>query len=82
YYYENSSGAFNPQFDVVGPVTLSRAASYYGANDENGNNIYERARDMVEEAVNLAKRDFHVDFSVYDNDGDGYIDNVFVFFAG
>jgi|LSQX01.2.fsa_nt_gb M6 family metalloprotease-like protein len=82
YYYENSAGAFDPQFDVVGPVTLSRSFSYYGANDEEGNNMAVRAREMVIEAIRIADQSFGVDFSQYDNDGDGTIDNVFVYFAG
>jgi immune inhibitor A len=82
YLYENSSGAFDPQFDVVGPVTLSRSFSYYGANDDEGKNIYERAREMVIEAIRIADQSFGVDFSPYDNDGDGTIDNVFIYFAG
>ena len=82
YFYENSSGAFDPQFDVVGPVTLSRSFSYYGANDDEGKNIYERAREMVIEVIRIADQSFGVDFSQYDNDGDGTIDNVFVYFAG
>ncbi|NLA15654.1 MAG: M6 family metalloprotease domain-containing protein [Bacteroidales bacterium] len=81
YFHENSSNTFDPQFDVVGPVTLSRPVSYYGANDEEENSIYELAREMVVEAVDLADQ-LGVDFSQYDNDGDGYIDNIFVFFAG
>ncbi len=82
YYYENSSGAFDPQFDVFGPVKLSRSFSYYGANDDEGDNMEERAREMVIEAIRIADQSFGVDFSQYDNDGDGIIDNVFVYFAG
>ncbi|MDD4032491.1 MAG: M6 family metalloprotease domain-containing protein [Bacteroidales bacterium] len=82
YFYENSSGTFDPQFDVIGPITLSQPAAYYGANDDEGNNIYERAREMVVEAIGLADRNLGVDFSQYDNDGDGYLDNIFVYFAG
>ncbi len=82
YFYENSSGAFDPQFDVVGPVTLSRSFSYYGANDDEGNNMAVRAREMVIEAIRIVDQNLGVDFSQYDNDGDGTIDNVFVYFAG
>ena len=81
YFHENSSGIFDPQFDVVGPITLSGPVSYYGANDDEGNSINERAREMVVEAVDLADQ-LGLDFSQYDNDGDGYIDNIFIFFAG
>ncbi|HHV02634.1 MAG: M6 family metalloprotease domain-containing protein [Bacteroidales bacterium] len=82
YFYENSTGAFDPLFDVIGPVTLSKEVSYYGANNNKGENIFERAREMVVEAVRLADSNPGVDFSQYDNDQDGFIDNVFIYFAG
>ena len=82
YFRQNASGAFDPVFDVVGPVTLSRPVSYYGANNDEGKNMYERSREMVAEAVRSADYYLGTDFSPYDNDGDGYIDNVFVYFAG
>ena len=81
YFHENSSGTFNPQFDVIGPVTVSGPVSYYGANDDEGNSIYERAREMVVEAVDLADQ-LGLDFSQYDNDGDGYIDSINIIYAG
>ena len=79
YFRENSSETFNPQFDVVGPVTLSRNMAYYGANVDDDD---VRPREMVTEAVDLADQQLGVDFSQYDNDGDGYIDNIFIYYAG
>ncbi len=78
YFIENSMGQFRPQFDCYGPVTLPQNRSYYG-----GNNVYgedKNAERMIADAVSLL--DDEVDFSQYDTDGDGYIDNVFVFYAG
>lgn len=82
YFYENSSGMFDPLFDVIGPVTLSNEVAYYGANKADGENDFNRAREMVVEAVRLADNELGVDFSQYDNDGDGVIDNIFIYFAG
>ncbi|MDE7402581.1 MAG: M6 family metalloprotease domain-containing protein [Muribaculaceae bacterium] len=77
YFREQSAGAFRPQFDVYGPVTLSKNMAYYGGNDEYGDmHPYE----MVIEACKLL--DSAVDFSEYDRNGDGVIDNVFLFYAG
>lgn len=73
----NSGGKFTPQFDVVGPITLNHPRSYYGAN-QNGDDI--RPEMMIIEACTLI--DDEVDFSLYDEDNDGYIDNVFAFYAG
>lgn len=78
YYYENSRGLFNPRFDVVGPVTVSRTAAYYGENDDYGNDAH--PEEMVEEAVKLVNS--NVDFSQYDQDGDGRVDNVFIYYCG
>ncbi len=79
YYTANSQGAFDGQFDVYGPYTLDNKQSYYGANDRSGNDY--RPAQMVWDAVELADQD-GVDFSQYDYDDDGYIDNVFVYYAG
>lgn len=73
-----SNGKFTPDFDVLGPVTLSQNESYYGANDYNGNDL--RPAHMIRDAVQLLDADY--DFSVYDTDGDGVIDNVYCIFAG
>lgn len=78
YFYDSSNGQYNPQFDVVGPVTVSQNVSYYGGNDRNGND--KNPGKMVAEACRLV--DDSVDFSLYDNNGDGYVDFVYVIYAG
>ena len=78
FFLESSMGQFEPQFDVFGPITLSQNRSYYGGNDWYGNDL--RPEEMIIEACQ--QLDATVDFSEYDRDGDGYIDNVFVFYAG
>ena len=80
YFQDASNGLYNPQFDVIGPVTVSNNMSYYGKNNSYGNDMY--ADQMVSEACKLADTKFDVDFSQYDNDGDGYVDFVFVIYAG
>lgn len=78
-YFQNASfGQYNPQFDVVGPVTLSKTMASYGANDSYGND--ENAAGMVADACRLV--DDSVDFSLYDNDNDGEVDFVYIFYAG
>lgn len=71
-------GSLDFQIDIAGPVTLSKGYAYYGGNDTYGadKNAYE----MIVEACRLS--DDLVDFSLYDNDGDGKADNVFVFYSG
>ncbi len=78
YYLENSYTQFNLTVDVAGPYTLAQNMAYYGANDSYGNDV--RPRTMVTEAVNLANAS--VNYANYDNDSDGYVDAVYVIFAG
>lgn len=78
YFTEQSGGKFTPSFDVYGPVTLPYSQSYYGRNDRYGNDV--NAHLMVSHAMDILDGD--VDFSQYDTDGDGIIDNVYIFYAG
>lgn len=81
YFLEQSWGKFNPQFDVYGPVTLSQNRSYYGGNDSYDND--QAPEEMIVEACKLANQQYaDLNFADYDNDGDGVLDNVFVFYAG
>lgn len=78
YFIANSQGKFIPSFDVYGPVKLSGNIAYYGKNNqwkEDSN-----PQEMTIEACRLL--DDQIDFSQYDRDGDGVIDNVFVYYAG
>ena len=78
YFRDNSMGQFDPEFVVVGPYTLPNSMSYYGGNDSEGDD--KLPAQMVADACSLA--DGNVDFSDFDVDGDGYIDNVFIYYAG
>lgn len=79
YFLESSYGQFDLTFDVIGPVTVSKNMSYYGTNDQYGADAY--AATMVSEACQLAEKS-GVDFSRYDWDNDGAVDQVFVVYAG
>lgn len=79
YFKAQSRGKFELDFDVVGPFTVSKNASYYGKNDDSGNDMY--AGQMVCEAVELAKQ-MVTDWTPYDWDSDGYVDQVYVVYAG
>ena len=82
YFKAQSRGKFELDFDVVGPVTVSKNASYYGNNVAVGNeDVDEHAAEMVIEAVNLAKEQI-TDWTPYDWDEDGYVDQVYVVYAG
>lgn len=78
YFMDSSNGQFDCQFDLYGPVTLSKKMAYYGGNDINGND--KNPEQMVIEACQ--QLDATVDFADYDRDNDGTIDNVYVIYAG
>ena len=78
YYRDQSMGQFDPEFTLVGPVKLTRKTAYYGGNDTWGND--KAPEQMVIDACRAI--DDQVNFADYDNDGDGFVDFVFVFYAG
>ncbi|MBQ4286416.1 MAG: M6 family metalloprotease domain-containing protein, partial [Bacteroidales bacterium] len=80
YYKDQSSGKFNPTFDVIGPIDVSRDMQFYGKSQGNSHDA--NPGQMVKEAVDSIYKKGLVNFSDYDNDSDGYVDNIYVFYAG
>ena len=82
YFKAQSRGQYIPDFDVYGPVTISQNYAYYGSNTNNkqGEDMY--PGDIVVEAVKAVDEQYDVDFSLYNNDGDNYIDFVYIIYAG
>lgn len=79
YFKSQSYEQFDLTFDVIGPITLDHAYSYYGGNDDSGDDIYPGR--MIIDALNqISSSD--LDFSKYDWNGDGEADQVFVLYAG
>ena len=78
YFSDNSCGAFTPGFDVYGPVKLQLPMKYYGG--DTASTTDDKAFMMVIHACE--KLDNEIDFSQYDYNDDGYIDNVYVYYAG
>lgn len=79
YFIAQSMGQYQPQFDVVGPYTLSNTMAYYGSNDTWGQDLH--ADEMIVEACQMAHDD-GIDFSRYDHNDDGNVDFVYVVYAG
>ena len=79
YFEYQFNGRINFSFDVSEIVTLPAKREYYGKNDSRGNDS--RPAEMISDACRLAAEN-GVDFSLYDSNNDGKVDNVFVFFAG
>ncbi len=79
YYRDNSYGQFDPEFVVVGPYNLGKPMAYYGKNDAYGNDV--RMEDFVKDACQKVV-DNGVSLKQFDTDGDGILDNVFIYYAG
>lgn len=81
YYIENSNGLFKPNFEVYGPVTVPHGEPYYGASTATAYDT--QAWLMVSDAVKvLHEQNPDLDWSRFDNDGDGFVDSIFVIYAG
>ncbi|MCH8069817.1 MAG: M6 family metalloprotease domain-containing protein [Candidatus Marinimicrobia bacterium] len=76
YYEEVSYNQFHPATTVTGWFTADNEHDYYGDNQPE-----DRAIQLVREAVDAAE-DAGFDFSLYDNDGDGYVDALNIIHAG
>ena len=79
YFADMSDNQFIPQFDVVGPVTISKNSAYYGKNG-SGDGSDTNYPQMIKEACQQV--DAKVNFADYDSDSDGYVDLVYVIYAG
>lgn len=79
YFMAASLGKFAPQFDVVGPYKLPNTLDYYGKNDAD--DFDTNPQQMIIDACTVANNN-GVDFTQYDVDSDGMVDNIFVYYAG
>lgn len=82
YFSDQSLGQYRPHFDVVGPITLPKGMSYYGANGSDGDGDDVKLGDMVLHACSIASQINGVDLSNYDEDEDGEMDFVYIIYAG
>ena len=72
YFTDMSYGAFTPQFDIYGPITLPGTMKSYGKSE----NIAQLMKDAC------GAIDEKIDFTQYDSNGDGQVDLVYVIYAG
>lgn len=81
YFIQNSDSIFRPSFDVVGPIRLPNKRDSYGYSVDP-NDISVGARVALSAAIDTIVKWGTVDFSQYDNDGDGVVDFVYMIYAG
>ncbi|MGN0217981.1 MAG: M6 family metalloprotease domain-containing protein [Bacteroidaceae bacterium] len=78
YFLAQSYGQFEFNFDIVGPYRLPNPYNYYG--QDNGTMLDTHLGQLIYDACDWANDD--VDFTQYDWDGDGTVDQVFILYAG
>ena len=79
YFKAQSHGQFELDFDVAGICQLQHPYAYYGKNNSQKEDV--KPGEMVAEAC-LWAHEHGFDFSKYDWNGDGEVDQVFVLYAG
>lgn len=78
FYFENSNGKLTINTLVDGIYQATNNHDYYGQNDGGGDDM--NVGELVSELILGA--DAYIDFSQFDNDGDGVVDAVYVIYAG
>lgn len=79
YYLQNSYGQLELEIDVVGWFTAKWKYEYYGSNTIRDNDA--NPGGLVKEAIEYAEK-AGIDFSQYDNNGDGWVDGIQIIHAG
>jgi immune inhibitor A len=80
YYQEVTNGLIDIQGDVVGPFRLPQTLSAYAHSASGMGSVLPNAQTMARDALLAA--DPTVNFSPYDNDGNGFVDAFIVIHAG
>lgn len=80
YFIAQSDSLLRPNFSIIGPVRVKESYAYYGKN--SGSNKQVNITQFYREALDKSVRDFSIDWSTFDNDGDGRVDMVFFIYAG
>ena len=67
---------------MAGPIELPENCAYYGNNDSGESWDVENVGQMVLDACTAADEQFDLDFTQYDWDDDGWVDQVYILYAG
>ena len=80
YFRDQSNGLLNLQFDVYGPYAINQKAQPYDNPTDNTRNYGTQA--MIDATQMMIGENPELDFSVYDWNGNGYVNQVIYVFAG
>ena len=81
YFKDMSCGEFDLTFDIVGPVKVSKSATYYGGPSPIMGGT-DHIGEFITEAIKKADEKCDIDWKKYDWDDDGEVEQVFVLYAG
>ena len=81
YFNDMSRGEFDLTFDIVGPVKVSKSATYYGGPSPIMGGA-DHIGEFITEAIKKADENCDIDWKKYDWDDDGEVEQVFVLYAG
>ena len=81
YFRDMSRGEFDLTFDIVGPVKVSKSATYYGGPSPIMGGA-DHIGEFITEAIKKADEKCDIDWKKYDWDDDGEVEQVFVLYAG
>lgn len=80
YFRDQSGGLFEPEFVVIGPVTLDRSYTYYGQNSDSRLDV--NITSFYYDALVKARGEMEGRWDDFDNNNNGVIDMAFFVFAG
>jgi M6 family metalloprotease-like protein len=78
YYKDVSYNTVSIQADYKDWITAAHTSSYYAYSNPN---FGTRVQELIDQAIDSAEAN-GTDFSLYDNDGDGSVDGLFIVHAG
>lgn len=81
YFKDMSRGEFDLTFDIVGPVKVSKSATYYGGPSPIMGGA-DHIGEFITEAIKKADEKCDIDWKKYDWNDDGEVEQVFVLYAG
>ena len=82
YWNTQSLGKFDPQFDLLGKISLPKEQNYYGKDGSNGMKDINLGM-FYNEVIDSVKYYGWLDHAAqYDNNEDGYLDCFYIIYAG
>ena len=85
YFIDQSMGQFQPEFSIIGPVSLDKDYAYYGGDYTSGDkdSCYNKfIKESFTKALAWSADSLEGDWTQFDNNGDGKVDMCVIIYAG